>query len=139
MKARVSTILTLLVLVAGSGGALAVASGSGGPGATSAATSQYKPGKHCGKRPRPANCPKPKKHHHGGVLPGSANRGSGGPGSGVAGESQEAGGAAGQGQSGVAAGQSNLPFTGLDLLIVVLAGCLMIGAGLLQRRAARKR
>lgn len=36
-------------------------------------------------------------------------------------------------------GQGTLPFTGLDLGLAVLVGCLMIGAGLVQRRATSSR
>lgn len=78
MKARVSTILTLLAIVGASGGALALASGSGGSGATSAASSQYRPHKHC--KPHHRHCPPPRRHHHHphrgrhAVLPGRASR-----------------------------------------------------------------
>jgi hypothetical protein len=49
MKQRLVTVFTLLALVGGSGGALAIA-GSGGSGQVhSAASGQYKPGQRCGK------------------------------------------------------------------------------------------
>jgi hypothetical protein len=46
MKARMATIFTLLALVGGTGGALAVAGSSGSGTNKSAAASQYKPKKH---------------------------------------------------------------------------------------------
>ncbi len=50
MKARLATIFTLLALVGGTGGALAIASSGGSGQVHSAAVSQYKP--------------PPPKHHH---------------------------------------------------------------------------
>ena len=49
MKSRIATVATFVALAAGTGGALAVA--SGGPSNSShnvAANSQYRPGKGCG-------------------------------------------------------------------------------------------
>lgn len=39
--------------------------------------------------------------------------------------------------SGEVAGGSTLPFTGLDLLVMVVAAALLVGAGLTIRRMAR--
>ena len=62
MKARLATIVTLLALVGGTGGALAIASGGGGTQVTSAAVSEYShpctiDGHHY------QNCPKRYPHH----------------------------------------------------------------------------
>lgn len=65
MRARLATIFTLLVLVGGTGGAIAAASGSGSNPETggSAAASQYNNGKHCGQhKTDPKTCPKPNDH-----------------------------------------------------------------------------
>jgi hypothetical protein len=77
MKSRFATLGTVVALIAGTGGAIAVASGgsSGGPlgGAANAQYCHGKPGPckpppkkhhHCGKHHNKA-CPKPKKHHKG--------------------------------------------------------------------------
>jgi hypothetical protein len=48
MKSRLATMFTLLALVGGSGGALAVAGTSGHESSHGAADSEYKPGKGCG-------------------------------------------------------------------------------------------
>ena len=67
MRSRITTILTMVLLVAGTGGAIAIGEGSspGGPGG-GAAIAQYKPGKGCGdknhKHKRSAQCKAPKKH-----------------------------------------------------------------------------
>ena len=62
---------------------------------------------------------------------GSAGKGYGGNGGGVQNEVN-------QGTAGVAAGGSSLPFTGLDLALLVVGGValLVVGAGL--RRAAKR-
>lgn len=65
MRSRLATYATMLLLVAGTGGAIALGeSGSSGTGQGGAATAQYKPGKGCGKghAPRHKKCPKPKSH-----------------------------------------------------------------------------
>ncbi len=55
MRSRIATVFTVLVLIGGTGGALALAGqdSSGGP-VGGAASGQYKPGKGCGD----------KNHHH---------------------------------------------------------------------------
>lgn len=51
MKSRIATILTILGLAGGTGGALAIAAGGGPSGGTAgAASGEYKPGKGCGDR-----------------------------------------------------------------------------------------
>ena len=71
MKSRIATLLTLVALASATGGALAVAGGGpSGSGQTSAAKSQYRPGKGCGDRNhhhtgshgKQKPCPEP--HHH---------------------------------------------------------------------------
>jgi hypothetical protein len=65
VKSRLATIMTLVALVGGTGGALAVAnSGSGNHGSGSAATGQYRPGHGCGDKnhQHTKGCPPP--HHH---------------------------------------------------------------------------
>jgi hypothetical protein len=65
MRSRLATGATLLVLLAGTGGAIALGeAGSSAGGQGGAATAQYKPGKGCGKghAPRHKKCPKPKSH-----------------------------------------------------------------------------
>src|SRR5881398_1288220 len=55
MKSRITALFTLVALVGGTGGALAIASAnSGGNSQNNAANSQYRPGKGCGD----------KNHHH---------------------------------------------------------------------------
>jgi hypothetical protein len=57
MKSRIATVLTVLGLVGGTGGALALAgTGSSGGPHGGAASGQYRPGKGCGD----------KNHHHSG-------------------------------------------------------------------------
>jgi hypothetical protein len=73
---------------------------------------------------------------HQGYPPATAPSGSAGAptGSGVAGASQ------GSGVAGVSTGSGGtLPFTGLQLGIVVLVGALLIGGGLVLRGSARSR
>jgi hypothetical protein len=51
MKSRVATMLTIVGLAGGTGGALAVAAAGGHPGGNGgAASGQYKPGKGCGDK-----------------------------------------------------------------------------------------
>jgi len=64
MKQRLATGFTLLVLVGGSGGALAIAGSGGGGQAHSAATSQYKSSKGCTvNHHHYKTCPKRYPHH----------------------------------------------------------------------------
>jgi hypothetical protein len=66
MKARLATIFTLLALVGGTGGALAIAASGGSGQATSAAVSQYKPHKKKGCKIDGhfyKKCPKRYPHH----------------------------------------------------------------------------
>jgi hypothetical protein len=49
MKSRLATMFTLLALVGGTGGAMAVA-GSGNSSSHGAASAEYKPGKGCGDK-----------------------------------------------------------------------------------------
>jgi hypothetical protein len=65
MRSRIATGATIVLLLAGTGGAIAIGEGgSAGAGQGGAATAQYKPGKGCGKghAPRHKKCPKPKSH-----------------------------------------------------------------------------
>ena|SRR5947209_8727494 len=67
MRSRIATIVTMLALVAGTGGAIAVGQGgSGGSPQAGAASGQYKPGKGCGdknhKHKKRNQCKPPKKH-----------------------------------------------------------------------------
>ena len=69
MRSRIATVFTVLVLIAGTGGALALAGqGSSGGPAGGAATAQYKPGKGCGDKnhqhQKNGKCKKHKKKHH---------------------------------------------------------------------------
>jgi hypothetical protein len=51
MRSRIATIVTMLALVTGTGGAIALGQrGSSAPGQGGAATAQYKPGKGCGDK-----------------------------------------------------------------------------------------
>jgi hypothetical protein len=52
MNSRIATIFTVMAVVVGAGGAVAVAHGDRGPGggAGNAQYSQYRPGKGCGDR-----------------------------------------------------------------------------------------
>ena len=68
MRSRIATGATIVALLAGTGGAIAIGeAGSGMSGQGGAATAQYKPGKGCGKghAPRHKKCPthKPHKKH----------------------------------------------------------------------------
>lgn len=68
MKARITTILTTALLVAGTGGAIALGeSGSHSSPQGGAASGQYKPGKGCGdknhKHKKHGQCHAPKKKH----------------------------------------------------------------------------
>ena len=50
MRSRIATVMTALLLLAGTGGAVALGEGgSTGPAQAGAASGQYKPGKGCGK------------------------------------------------------------------------------------------
>jgi hypothetical protein len=69
MRSRIATIVTMLALVAGTGGAIALGQGgSGGSSQGGAATAQYKPGKGCGDKnhqhKKRNQCKPPKKHKH---------------------------------------------------------------------------
>lgn len=68
MKSRIATIFTILGLVGGTGGALAVAGGNHGHGPHHGASDgQYRPGKGCGDRnhihERHGECKGPHRHH----------------------------------------------------------------------------
>ena len=74
MRSRIATLLTVLGLLGGTGGAVALAnSGGGSHGASGAASSQYKPGKGCGDKnhthtgppgnPSNTSCPPQSKQH----------------------------------------------------------------------------
>lgn len=63
MKPRLATIFTLLALVGGTGGALAVASSGGSGHGQSAAASQYKPGQRCGHHKNDP-CPVHHRYHY---------------------------------------------------------------------------
>ncbi|MEA2211420.1 MAG: hypothetical protein QOF83_1368 [Solirubrobacteraceae bacterium] len=71
MKSRLATVFTLLALVGGSGGALAVAGSSGHESSHGAANSEYRPGKGCGdrnhehtgSRGKDKQCPSHEGHH----------------------------------------------------------------------------
>jgi hypothetical protein len=74
MRSRIAAVLTMLALVAGTGGAIALGQGgSGGSAQAGAASGQYKPGKGCGDKNHrhkkhnqckpPKKHKKPKKHH----------------------------------------------------------------------------
>jgi len=57
MKSKLATIGTLLALIGGTGGAIAVGSNSNGNGyGSSAATAQYVPGKHCKHGKKHGHC-----------------------------------------------------------------------------------
>jgi hypothetical protein len=73
MKSRIATVLTIVGLAGGTGGALAVAAAGGHPGGSGgAADAQYKPGKGCGDKnhthtgppgnPDNTSCPPPSQH-----------------------------------------------------------------------------
>jgi hypothetical protein len=67
MRSRIATIVTMLALVAGTGGAIALGQGgSGGSAQGGAASGQYKPGKGCGdknhRHKKHGQCKPPKKH-----------------------------------------------------------------------------
>ena len=67
MKSRLATVVTVMALVGGTGGALAMAGGGqNGQGQNSASQGQYRPGKGCGDKNHHHlrdDCP-PHHHHH---------------------------------------------------------------------------
>jgi hypothetical protein len=67
MRSRIATVFTVLALLGGTGGAIALAGqGSSGGPAGGAASGQYKPGKGCGdKNHKHKKHEKCKKHHKG--------------------------------------------------------------------------
>lgn len=64
MRSRLATAVTIVGLLAGTGGAIALGEGSSAGGQGGAATAQYKPGKGCGKKHSHTGkkCPVPKRH-----------------------------------------------------------------------------
>jgi hypothetical protein len=66
MRSRIATIVTMLALVAGTGGAIALGQGGSSGAQGGASTAQYKPGKGCGDKnhqhKKKNQCKPPKKH-----------------------------------------------------------------------------
>lgn len=77
MRSRFATAFTLVALVGGTGGAIAVGAGGSHNSSQGAATAQYKPGKGCGDKNHQHakhNQCKPKKHSKGkGASKGKSN------------------------------------------------------------------
>ena len=158
MRGRLVTAALTLALIGGGGGAVIAASGGGAekgldPGA-SAAQQQYCPPKSPGAgKPKPpgGNCGE---GQGGGKSQGGGKgKGKGKGNEGVAGligdrndNGAGVGGASGSG-SGDGTGSSDttdgdgsgLPFTGLSVLALLLAGAVLAGSGAVSRRRLRKR
>lgn len=141
-----TTILSVALVGASVTSAYAVEAPSPSPYVNyhDAATAQYKPGggtggQHHGHHPGNGNQGQHGNHHPsqpgGGVLP---NSGNGAPGAIHVSPNAAAGAPSGASQAGTAS-HRGLPFTGLDLLTIVLLGLALVAAGLLLRAAVQGR
>jgi hypothetical protein len=119
LRSRIATVLTILGLIGGAGGALAIAdSGSGHP-AVGAAAGQYTP---------PKKCKHPPCKHHAGV---------GGKGTTTTPTAPTEESQAGEQETAERAEQA-LPFTGEDVLEVLGVGLLLLGGGIVVSRRVRR-
>jgi hypothetical protein len=125
LRGRIATVLTIVGLVGSTGGALAIAGTASRHAATDAAAGQYTKHKKCGTRSHPKPC----------------HRGGGGTLSGRGKHRRPPTPASAPPSIGPTSGRaapSTLPFTGQDLLEVVLVGLLLVGVGLVLGLRSRR-
>jgi hypothetical protein len=126
LRTRLATILTIVGLVGSTGGALAIAGTASRHAASDAAAGQYTKPKKCGTHGHPKPC-----HHRGGggTLSGRGKHRR---------PPTPASSPPSVGPTSSQAQPSTLPFTGQDLLEVVLVGLVLVGIGLVLGLRSRR-